>query len=118
MCLPPVDDLHSSESYHLQGQDDRCERHQGHWYVKGHRIEGPIGAGFCEFPQQEDHPKDGEPNDPNHPWSFRLECQENEQEHYNTQVQWGRKRGVIVRKSSRAGLPVVKTSVTLGRFSL
>src|SRR6266487_966919 len=98
MCLPLLDNRYYSKSYHQQGQDDLRKYHQSHWQVKGHRIEGPIGVRFYKFTQQEDHPEDGKPNNPNHSWPFRLECQENKQERYDTEVQWGRKGGAIASK--------------------
>ena len=95
VCLSFLDDGYYPESYHQQGQDDLYKYIQGHRQVKGGRIEDTIGVGFYEFTYQEDRPEDGKANNSNGSWPFRLERQDNEQERYDTEVQWGRKSGSI-----------------------
>jgi hypothetical protein len=108
VCLSFLDDGYYSESYHQQGQDDLCKYIQGHGQIKGDRIEDPIGVRFYEFTLQEDHPKDGKANTSNRSWPFGLESQDNKQERYDTEVQWGRKSGAI------AGEKVLKSWFTGG----
>ena len=95
VCLSILDNGYYPKSYHQQGQDDFCKYIQRNWQVKGQRIEGPIGVCFYEFTQQEDRPKEGKAINSNLSWPFRLERQDNKQERYDTEVQWGRKSGAV-----------------------
>src|SRR5881227_2819549 len=106
VSLSFLDDGYYPESYHQQGQDDLYKYIQGHRQVKGGRIEDTIGVDFYKFTYQEHCPEDGKANNSNGSWPFRLERQDNEQERYDTEVQWGRKSGSI------AGEKVLKRWLT------
>jgi hypothetical protein len=78
-----------------------------------------VGVSLHQFAQQEDKPEGSKPNYPNFPgnfaWNARIISTSVMMQRYN-----GGERAVPLpmRKSSSAGLPVVRIGVTLGRFCL
>jgi len=66
MCLSSLYDLHSPESDHQQRQDDICELHQSHWQVNGQQMKDLGGVSFDKYRWQKKHPKNGQPDYPNH----------------------------------------------------
>jgi len=84
MCLSSLYDLHSPESDHQQRQDDICELHQSHWQVNGQQMKDLGGVSFDKYRWQKKHPKNGQPDYPNHSQPFRLPCQDQEQDHNET----------------------------------